>query len=127
MIPLFFAKAKDGMIEWNNKNAVFLYLVKLEGKEISVIIETYKGKRTLDQNALYWHYLTIISSETGHTENELHEIFKRLYLPPQFLKYKGREIKIPGSTAKLNKVQFGEYLDRICADTDVPIPSESSI
>lgn len=122
MLNIFYGKAKNGEIEWDNKNTVFKYLTSLEGKAIHCQIEQMKSKRTLDQNALYWMYLTIISRETGELESNLHEVFKRLCLPPQFITYKGRQIKIPGSTTKLSKSAMGEYLDRICAETNVPIP-----
>ena len=123
MIPLFYAKAKEGQLEFENKNSLFKYLVGLEGKSLVVEIYQEKNVRSLDQNALYWAYLRIISQETGNTQNDLHELFRRTLLPPQFKKILGRTIKLPASTTTLSKAEMGEYLDRIAAEVNIPIPN----
>ena len=85
-------------------------------------IERVTPKRTLSQNRLYFAYLHIIERETGNDANDLHEFLKRTLLPPKFITVMGKEIKIPRSTTELNKIEFGEYMDKICAMTNVPIP-----
>ena len=35
----------------------------------------------MSQHHLYWMYLDAIAHETGHTPEELHEHFKRKFLP----------------------------------------------
>jgi len=117
MKEIFFAKAKDGLIEFSNKNALFQFLVKLEGKSLWVEIQDAREKRSLDQNAWYWGVvLKTIAESVGHTENELHEIFKRMFLPPKTLEYRGREIKIPGTTTELSKGDFSEYIEKVRAE-----------
>jgi len=81
-----------------------------------------KLKRTLTQNNYYWLYLGVIEQETGNTSMDLHEYFKRIFLPPKFITVMGKELKIPASTTELSKLDFGDYLDRICAETNVPLP-----
>jgi len=99
------------------------YLFNLEG-DVSVKIEKWKKDRTLDQNSLYWKYLTIIAEEIGEDSvDNLHEIFKRRFLPPQFVKVMGKEYKIPGSTTKLSTKEFTDYLDKIFRETEIPIPN----
>jgi len=44
-------------------------------------------------------------------------------LPPEFKTILGVEIKLPASTTKLDKIAFGEYMDKISAMTNIPIPS----
>jgi hypothetical protein len=83
--------------------------------------------RTNEQNRFYWAYLDIISRETGDDPNSLHEFFKRKLLPPKFIKALGEEIKIPASTTKLNKIEMGDYLDRICELSGVPIPDPTEL
>jgi len=124
---LFYAKAKDGKIEWSNNRALENYLWSVDKKPILIKIEREKSKRTLDQNAFYWFYLRIIANETGHLEWELHSLFKRLFLPPKIIKILGREFKIPASTKELSKGDFSEYLDKICAETGVPIPNPEDV
>jgi hypothetical protein len=60
--------------------------------------------------------------ETGDNADDLHEFFKRKLLPPVFKTIRGEEIKLPASTTDLSKSDFAEYLDRICALTNVPLP-----
>jgi hypothetical protein len=80
------------------------------------------AKRSGQQNSFYWLYLGVIATETGDNADDLHEFFKRKLLPPQFITVRGEEIKIPASTTDLNKADFGEYMEKICALTGVPIP-----
>lgn len=119
---LFFGKAKELKFLPNNQKAWLEYLIANEGKNVVVEIELEKGKRTLDQNALYWVYLAHIEKETGNDSRDMHELFKRKFLPPIHKELFGIEYKIPSSTKSLNKQEFGEYLDKIAAFTEIPIP-----
>jgi hypothetical protein len=91
-----------------------------EGARVTVEFE--KPKRSLTQNAYYWLYLGVIADETGDNADDLHEFLKRKLLPPRFVKVRGEEIKLPSSTTDLDKSAFGQYLDKICALTNVPLP-----
>jgi hypothetical protein len=64
----------------------------------------------------------VIERDTGQNANDVHEWAKRRFLPPRLLKVNGQEFKIPGSTADLDKVAFTEYLDKISAETGIPLP-----
>lgn len=121
---IFYFKNNHGIIEWTNKRALFDYLLSHEDYkgEFVAEIDKVKAKRSLDQNAFYWLYLGVIEKETGNTATDLHELFKRKFLPPIPKKILGTEFKIPASTTTLNKSEFTEYLDKICAMTNVPIP-----
>jgi len=85
-------------------------------------IEHEPPKRSRSQNNYYWVYLQAIERETGNNANDLHEYFKRTLLPPVFKTVLGKEFKIPASTTELSKVEMGEYLDKIAALTEVPLP-----
>lgn len=91
-----------------------------EGARVTVKVD--KLTRSLSQNAYYWVYLGVIADETGDNADDLHEFFKRKLLPPRFITVLGTEVKIPASTTDLDKMAFGEYLDQICALTNVPLP-----
>lgn len=103
-----------------NENRYKQFLKDNEGKVVK--IENQISTRSLSQNALYWLYLGVIEQETGNTAHDLHELFRRTLLPPKFIKVMGKEIKIPMSTTELKKTAFGEYLDKIAAESGVPIP-----
>lgn len=93
-------------------------------------IEPQVTTRTMSQNKYYWLYLEVIERETGNNANDLHEYFKREFLPPKFIKIRinGKEVerKIPASTTELNKIEFGDYLDKISAETNIAIPDSES-
>jgi hypothetical protein len=88
-----------------------------------VRIEQQFAIRSQSQHNYYWVYLTIVSAETGHTPDELHAWAKKMFLPRRFATVKGEEVELTASTKTLSKAAFGEYLDRICAETGVPLPN----
>ena len=97
-------------------------LERFEGKEVEVTIEEWLDNRTTAQNRYLWAYYTLISTETGDDANSLHELFKRQFLAPRFIVAMGQTVKIPGSTAKLSKKEFSEYIMRIEAETSITFP-----
>lgn len=102
-----------------------------DGEELSVTVGRRVRARSTKQNAYYWGaVLPIISQATGHTVDELHEIFKRKFLQPIIVTYRDREIKMPGSTAKLSITDFYEYVERVraeAADMGIVIPDPELI
>jgi hypothetical protein len=95
----------------------------MEGHEgARVVIEEVKPGRSTSQNSYYWMYLGVIERETGQLATDVHEWAKRKFLPPRFIKVNGEEMKIPGSTTELDKASFTYYLDRIAAETNIPLP-----
>lgn len=87
-----------------------------------MILTPEKHIRTTSQQAFYWVYLGVIERETGENANELHEFFKRKFLPPVFRMVRGEEIEMPRTTKTLSKSEFSEYLDKIAALTEIPLP-----
>ena len=49
-----------------------------------VDIKEYKRNRSLEQNALYWEWLTTIGSVFGNSKAVEHERFKEMFLVPIF-------------------------------------------
>lgn len=107
--------------------------VKLQHEgEFVLTIERRHATRSQSQNAYYWGVVAhLISEHTGYTPDEVHEFLKMKFLPKR-LALQDRngviegEYVVGGSTTKLNKLQFGEYLAQIqqwAAETlDVVIP-----
>jgi len=111
-----YAKSINGELVFDNKKAVKSYLESVEGKSLAVYIEKEFGVRSNNQNSWLWGVVyKTIANETGHTEQELHDLFKRMFLPAEFKTVLGVELKIPNSTSKLNKTDFGEYVEKIRA------------
>lgn len=87
-----------------------------------VRIELPEPVRSMSQHKFYWVYLQVVAHETGHTAEEIHAWAKAKFLPRKFAKVFGEEVEVPRTTTTMNKTEFGEYLERICAETGVPLP-----
>jgi hypothetical protein len=93
--------------------------LELRDGQVLITIERARATRSQLQNAWYWSkILPILSDETGHTVDELHEICKlrfnskRLVICDHNGEMKGEE-RIGLSTTKLNRLTFADYCERI--------------
>lgn len=121
---VFRAIARNGGLDLGsdvNKARLKEWLQEHEGTHLR--IEDVKPIRSRSQNNYYWMYLEVVSRETGHTPEELHEWAKRKFLPRRFISVMGQVLPVPASTTALKKHEFTDYLDRICAETNVPLPN----
>jgi hypothetical protein len=84
-------------------------------KPIEVIIRKFVRHRTSNQNALYWVWIGIIANDTGHTADEIHEIFKGMFLTPITVEIGTKTREIAPSTTKLSTVDMSEYMERVRA------------
>jgi len=85
-----------------------------EDTEMQITVGKKKYIRNLGQNAYYWGVLLdTIADETGHTPEELHEIYKKMFIPRRFVKYGDEEVEILKSTTKLTVGEFVEYINKI--------------
>lgn len=118
MIPLFYTRIdENGDLILPRSLDFKIWCNDHKGKKIILTPELKKSKRSLNQNAYLWGVVyPCIADVTGNSVPELHEIMKRLHLPPKILSYKGKEIKIPGSTTELNVSQMMEFLERIISE-----------
>lgn len=103
------------------------YIRSKEGKLVTVKIEDEKKQRTGQQNRYYWGaVLTTVSEYTGHSTEELHEVFKNMFLVTHTINFKGKEVRITKSTTELDTLSFIKYIDRIIAEVasmGIVIPS----
>lgn len=120
-----------GFLEWSEPDLLTQEIENGIGKTVKLVIED--KKRTLPQNSLYWAYLHIISRETGNDIEDLHYSFRFSFLEPQLVEVsdfnKGGKTMVAElrSTTSLSKQEFTDYLERICAETGIPIPDPESI
>jgi hypothetical protein len=122
MKAVLYAQSKQGKLIFSNNRELEEYLLANDNKKLTVVIDRETGKRSDLQNRYYFAYLGLVAENTGNNVMDLHEYFKRYFLTPKFIKVLGKEIKIPSSTTDLNKIEWSEYLDKICALVDVPLP-----
>lgn len=112
----FKAEIKDHQIVYGNENYVRHNLSKFEGKKVIVTVEKPNNKRSLNQNGYYWKCLQIISEYTGENQDDLHRLFKGMFLTRKEVKLNGKVYSLAGSTIDLTKGQFVEYIMRIGAE-----------
>lgn len=80
-------------------------------------IDKEKKIRSPLQNRYYWGVFLPHLTETGYTVEELHELFKKMFLSKQkrLSKFGRRGIQVTRSTTELSTVEFEEYIDKIRA------------
>ncbi len=120
----FNIKILDKKLSFNSETHRALFNQFLSDNEGKIIqVSKFVPIRTNQQNKFYWNFLSIIESETGNLASSMHEEFRRTLLPPEWIKgIKGNDIKIPHSTTTLSKNEFGEYIDKISALIEIPVP-----
>lgn len=98
------------------RQSVIDYLNRLpdNGKQFDVTITVYREKRTIPQNRLYRLWLGLISDELGYSNrDDLHEVFKMMFIGTKKVEVAGIEQSIPISTTSLNTVGFTQFLERL--------------
>ena len=116
-MPTVKAKILNSWIE----NGKYLAKIQLNRKlpKKGIFIDVHWGaKRSLMQNAFYWEYLTFLWEDCNLKEEyltieELHETLKATFLSERIIGKNDLEIIKVGSTTNLDKVSFGEYLDKV--------------
>lgn len=102
----------------------------MDGAHVFVTVDTARPTRSNNQNRYYWGVvLKLIEQHTGHSRKELHEIYKRMFLPPQIIHYMGKDIKLPASSAESDTLEFSTFVDRVRAEAatmgiDIPNPDQ---
>jgi len=107
----------------NHRKESIEYIDSLFAQDKRVTIVITKEKRTLDQNRLYWLWLTCIAQNTGNDKDSLHEYFVWKYIQPEFQQVFEKLIYKRLSTTSLDTKQFTEYLNKIqvFANTELAI------
>lgn len=123
MMPVFIAQAIKGTLELGMR---LLQDVK-EHPNARYTIERIVPKRSINQNDMYWAYLNGIELETGQSAKDMHELYKRMFIPPEIKTVFGKTFKTPGSTKNLNKTEFSEYLAKVEQETGYPLPTEAEL
>ena len=128
----FLAKIVNGKLDFQSEFNQWRFndWAKLnEGKILR--IERDVPIRSLSQNALYWVYLAKVELETGNSSEDIHEYLKAKLLPKRLIRIRGKtaihEVETLGTTTKLNKLEFGEYLDKCASHIGIPLPSVEEV
>jgi hypothetical protein len=130
--PKFSATINERKLKINDQEMFLTYLSQFkEGDKLTVSIAKRQKIRSDQANRYLWGVVyKIASMETGHTSDEIHEVYKRKFLPAKFVEFNGMTFKMPGSTAGLNTVDFWEFTNRVIVDLSqmgMFIPSPDSV
>ena len=107
----------------NHRKEAIEYVDSLFAQDKRVTIVITKEKRTLDQNRLYWLWLTCIAQNTGNNKDSLHEYFVWKFIQPELVLVFEKMIYKRLSTTLLDTKKFTEYLNKIqlFANTELAI------
>ncbi len=98
----------SGTMQGLNRGALQEYLSEQRQGKYMLFVERCHPDRSNEQNRYYRVVLKIISEDTGHTPDELHQI-----LGDMFLKEEKYGLGPDWSTTVLSTVEFEEYLESI--------------
>lgn len=125
-------RVDDGKLKIRGRRMFDEALSSWKDCEVSVTIEKKHATRSQQQSRYYFGVvLALIAEHTGYTVDELHEWAKAKFLPKHLALTDGNgtivdEHIVGGSTTKLNKLEFGEYVEEIrrfaAESLDINIP-----
>lgn len=105
--------------------------LSFDNKRYTAEIKRKYDRRTIDQNSLYWLWLTCIEKETGQPKEDLHEFFKMQFLGVKEVSVFNLTFFVPKSTTKLDTKIMSEYLDNIQVfagtELDITLPDPSDL
>ena len=95
------------------KVASIIQKLPLSGQMWDVSIKPWKPRRSVDANRRLWSLHKLASEATGHSVDEMHEWAKMQFLPRHKVKVGEREVEVPVSSARLNKKDFGAFMEAV--------------
>jgi hypothetical protein len=116
-------KIQDGKVTIGRENLADK-IAKLKDGYYAVTIKIWD--RTLEQNALYWKWLTIIGDDLGYTKNEVHEIMLDMFAPIMTfrdLHNKPKQRKVRSSEMSVKEMsEYMNHIDRFAAEQNIILP-----
>lgn len=85
----------------------------LPKKPQMVWLSSYKSARSIQQNALYWKWISIIADHIGVTKDFMHKESAIRLLGPESYTVDGVEYTGAKSTSSLSVNEFTEYLNEV--------------
>ena len=110
----------------------FIMAIDFSKKPImDVVISAFKKDRTLPQNRYYWGVvLKYVSSYTGYTNEEAHDLFKDAFLIKKTVTIGSKTVERTPSTTELSTIEFNTFIDCVCRYVAeelgpyIPLPNE---
>ena len=83
-----------------------------DGEVWDCVIGKHISRRSVDANRRLWALHKLAADSTGHSVEEMHELCKAKFLPRVTIRIGDEQREIYGSSAKLNKKDFRDFMDR---------------
>ena len=129
MIPVFSCTADKGNLKIYKPFDFKMWLCKLNGKELELIVQRKSKKRTNPENSYYWSVVVrLLSDELGYTPDEMNMVLKQKFLPIH-----KEPFDTCGSFKKLSTVEFEKKMTEIREFASIeigiyiPLPNEIMI
>jgi len=130
----FPCRITNGRIPEATAKQIAVAVRALDGKQVVLSFREAKRARSLNQNAWYWSGvippIVALFRENGSMvdADDVHEFLKEHVgkLKQNVVTPDGEVVKVLGSTAKLSRTEFSDYVERIrawAAEFGVAIPS----
>jgi hypothetical protein len=120
----FRVKSGASTHKWYDKLAN--YIRTLQDGVYAVTVKEYKSKRSLEQNALYWKWISIIGNDLGYHKNEMHEaLLEHLSIPYTFKGIDGKVKQKQLRTSMMNTQQMSDYMfavEQFAAEQSINLP-----
>ena len=79
--PRFRGKVENGKLTIDDYDGYSSWLYGLDGKEVSIVVDTWKKNRSDNENRYYRGVaIKLISEHTGYSDDEVHELLKSMFL-----------------------------------------------
>ena len=109
MNPIFHGSILKGKVIFDDRDSFDNYLLSLENMFVDIVIKKRRKDRSNQQNRYMWGVVyKIISETTGHTEDEIHDSMRAMFLMDNLGKF-----PIMRSSTSLTTAEMEEYLEKI--------------
>lgn len=115
--PIFFGEVtQEGKIVLEKKEAWSIRKDRFRGSKVQLTIDKRRKKRSDKQNNYLWGACyPVISEETGHTPQELHEIFGWMFRK-EIVLFNGKEVERIKHTSEMTIGEMVGYIMLISAE-----------
>lgn len=109
MNPIFHGSILKGKVIFDDRDSFDNYLLSLENMFVDIVIKKRRKDRSNQQNRYMWGVVyKLISETTGHTEDEIHDSMRAMFLMDNLGKF-----PIMRSSTSLTTAEMEEYLEKI--------------
>ena len=78
-----------------------------------LLVRNYDPKRSVDANKRLWALHQAAAQVTGYSVDEMHDYCKHRFLPHSTISVGGVKQEVSGSSAKLSKKAFRDFMDQV--------------